>query len=400
MKSCFYFYVAIVLAGSILPGQSFCQIKYQINLADNFNKKSTIKLSSVANRIKYIPLETNPDCILGRDYKVELTEKYIFIFDYLNLYRFSITGKFLNKIGYKGRGPGEYMRLGAGFAIDDIQKEVFLLDFERKKILVYKYDGTFLRDLKLQFIGQFISHINRKYIIHNNMFYNFFANNKPTFELEVIDFEGNQINQFESTLDRNKKYGLLLYPPHFFQYYNLTYYKTPLNDTIFCFASPREKNPYAIVSTGKYKRDEKDSDFRAGEFVTNERSIVVVSVEENNQYVFVIYVKGEEYRFVYNKNTKEGTNVYIGLKNLIENKREANYTKGLVNDLDGGFPFWPRKIQNDSILIDYRDAYEFKFLDDNWFRGKEILNKNQMEKLKKFSKTIDEMGNPVIIIAK
>ncbi|MCG8306141.1 MAG: 6-bladed beta-propeller [Cytophagales bacterium] len=400
MKIYLYLFVSIMLAGTILPDLSFCQIKYQINLADKVNEKGEAKLNSIASNIEYIPLETNPDCLLGSDYKFELTEQYIFVFDYVNLYRFSISGKFLNRIGRQGKGPGEYIRLGADFAIDNSKKEVFLLDFRGRKILVHKYDGTFLRALKLQFSGQFMALLNEKFIIHNNNNYNRFSKNNPTYELEVINYEGKAVNLFESTLDPSEKYGLSLHFPHFYEFNNSAFYKNPFNDTIYCFRRANEMNPYALINVGKYERDKKQSDFRAGAYIRDESSLIVSTIEENKQYMFISLIKGEEFRLVYDKDTKQCTNGHTGLKNLIEGKRGANYTKGLINNLDGGFPFWPREIHNDSILIDYRYAYEFKFLDNNWFRDKEVLNKDKMEKLKKLAGRIDELDNPVIVIAR
>ncbi len=387
MKKFFLFCSTIIIVTNLISLQSFCQPKYLINLAENLTNKGQINLSTIAESIEYIPLETYPDCILDQDYTIKLTDEYIFVDDFKNIYRFTRNGKFLNKIGKQGKGPGEYVRL-VGFEIDDSKKEVFLLDLIEHKVLVYNYDGAYLRKLKFQFSGLFMSSINGKYLIHNNMFYNHFTENKPTYDLEVVDFDGKKIHQFESTLDRSKKYGLTLIFPHFYNFNKQTYLKFPLNDTLFCFPIPWEKNAYAVLNSVKYKRDEKHADFRDGEFLEDNSSIVVTAVEESEHYMFISYTKKDVYRLVFDKNSKKSLNVFTGLSNLIETKKEANYTKGLVNDIDGGFPFWPQKIQ-DSIMIDFRYAYEFKYLNDNWFRKSNISDREQMKKLKEIAGTIN-----------
>jgi hypothetical protein len=400
MKKYIYSFVAISVCVYFIPTQSQSQIKYDIDISKFLKNEETVNLSDVAKTVEYIILETTPDCILDSDYKIEITSEYIFIFDYTNLYRFSNAGKFLNKIGKMGKGPGEYLRLGADFAVDDQNKEVFLLDFMGKKILVYQYDGSYLRDIKLDFSGQFMSLLDAKYIIHNNINYNRFSEREDTYELEILDSDGNKIKQLKSTLAKNLEYGMILYFPFFYQYDNKTLYKNPLNDTVYNLTNIRYE-PYGIISTGRYSRDHKKNDFNRGRYTVDRSSIIVTEVKESTKYLFITYAfEGAVHRLLFDKNANKSTNIVTRIKNLIEERRESTYTKALTNDIDGGFPFWPRKIQNDSILVDIRYAYEFKLLDDNWFRNKSILNEDKRDNLKKLSKKVNESDNPILIIVR
>lgn len=401
MKTTYFLFVTFMVTVAFASIPCYSQIKYKINLSDNFNKNEKIELSSIAKSIEYVPLETTPDCILDSDYKVDLTNEYIFILDYINLYRFSRSGKFLNKIGRRGKGPGEYVRIGATFVINDNNNEVFLLDCGGDKILVYTYEGKFKRNIKLQYHSYYMSSILNKYLIHHNVYYNRFSKNTPTYEFEVLNFEGKKINQLESTADRSKKYGLSPLFPQFYHYNNLTQYKHPLNDTIFSFREPNKKIPYAILSPKKHKRDveQRDYDFKSGK-INDEKSILVSLIQENSHHMFIELTKGYElYRLLYNKETEKCINSFTGLPNYIDKKREATYTKGIVNDIDGGFPFWPSHIQG-SMMIDFRYAYEFQFLDNEWFNGKVIRNEQLNANLRRISKTINESDNPVLVIVK
>lgn len=394
-----FLYIIIILSGVLYPSQLSGQIKFDINIPDYINREEKVKLSSVVRNIEYIVLETTPECLLDKDYKIELTNEYIFIFDYLNLYRFSNTGKFLNKIGRMGRGPGEYLRLGADFAVDDVKKEVYLLDFFGNKILVHQYDGTYLREIKLQFSGQFMSLLSNNHLVHHNIGYTYFSRNEDTYELEILDTQGKGINRLKSTLSENRRYGMILIFPFFYHFNNKTLYKNPFNDTVYNLTI-NNYEPYGIVSSGKFARDSRHDDFQKGGYNTDEKSIIVTGMAESQRYLFISYVRGSGQRLLFDKNTNKSVHVVTGLKNLIEEGRETSYTKGLVNDIDGGFPFWPQKIVNDSILIDIRYAHEFKLLDESWFSNKEILYQNRSDNLKEITKKINQFDNPILIIAK
>ena len=86
--------------------------EYKINLYEACkNKLSEIPISQFAEDVEFIPLETTDDCLIGDACIVSsITQKDIFIFDYERCYHFDRDGKFLNTIGAKGNGPGEYTK--------------------------------------------------------------------------------------------------------------------------------------------------------------------------------------------------------------------------------------------------------------------------------------------------
>ena len=79
----------------------------ELDIAGALKNKKEIKLSQIAESIQYIPLETNPRCILGKIRKVHLAGALIFVSDLKDLSIFNTKGQFINRISKNGRGPGE-----------------------------------------------------------------------------------------------------------------------------------------------------------------------------------------------------------------------------------------------------------------------------------------------------
>jgi len=115
------------------------------------NKK--IYLSDVFKHVKTIILETNKDVLLGKVNSIQVYEDKIFILDKIvskGLYLFNKNGKFIQRIGNIGEGPGEYVRPN-DFTIDKKNKLIYVLDSYTQNIL--KYDlltGKYVSDIRLK----------------------------------------------------------------------------------------------------------------------------------------------------------------------------------------------------------------------------------------------------------
>ncbi|MCM1109057.1 MAG: 6-bladed beta-propeller, partial [Clostridium sp.] len=110
--------------------------------------------SLINTKRRYLPLETTEECLIGRIDKLETDGTDIFVFDETNnrALRFSqVDGRFLNKFGCKGRGPGEYTSL-TDMAINRKNKEISLLDYQGRKLLHFNYEGKLLRETPLYYL--------------------------------------------------------------------------------------------------------------------------------------------------------------------------------------------------------------------------------------------------------
>jgi hypothetical protein len=109
--------------------------------------------SDFEETVRYIPLETNEDVIIDEKRRilyfsdsriVVLNEKKgdVFVFDG--------QGKIVSHFNHRGQGPGEYWNLqihpyGTVAVYDEINREIFVLEYKRGNCNVYSEDGRHLR---------------------------------------------------------------------------------------------------------------------------------------------------------------------------------------------------------------------------------------------------------------
>lgn len=106
------------------------------NVAVEFN--NTINpLAENISSIELIPLETDSEHLVGGVTDLTIAGDSYIVMDLINnnIFRYSADGKFLGRIGQKGNGPEEFIR------INDIQYRdgnlcVFSTPFETSKILI------------------------------------------------------------------------------------------------------------------------------------------------------------------------------------------------------------------------------------------------------------------------
>lgn len=107
--------------------------------------KEEINLSEFVDSVKYIPLQTDDNSIVGRVYSVTIKENFIYVLDISDIDRqvifvFDKDGNFVSKLDKYGRGPGEYSYL-MGFIVDDNEEYVEVISFlggGEARVLKYK----------------------------------------------------------------------------------------------------------------------------------------------------------------------------------------------------------------------------------------------------------------------
>ena len=110
-----FFMRMILILGVMVLGFTACSNKKTVNpnpvVRDNIihlstaikNVREEMMLSELVDSVSYIPLETNPNCMLGNYQRLTFSPQYIF---YLN-YCFDWNGQFLFRIGSQGQGACE-----------------------------------------------------------------------------------------------------------------------------------------------------------------------------------------------------------------------------------------------------------------------------------------------------
>ena len=120
---------------------------YRIPLEEALKAPRQLESRNYIDHIEYIPLETTDSCFISDIYKIERWKDRLYISDMSeNLYLFSAEGKFIRKIGTKGRGAGEYNAL-TDFAVDQENGDIFLVAWG--KTMVYDTLGQLKRSFEV-----------------------------------------------------------------------------------------------------------------------------------------------------------------------------------------------------------------------------------------------------------
>jgi hypothetical protein len=377
MKTTFFSLLVIIILSPSCKNSSqiTTNLPYHINLEKSINNEKPLPLSSIGKKIEYIPLETNPECLIKRVSNISVTDSFIVVSDNnLGLLLFSIKGKYLRKIGNIGRGPDEYPNVN-DFIVDNNQKEIYVLS--TREVNVYDFNGQFKRDFKLDFpCEQIIMDENDDLIIHR---YNSAQpTTNPVYSWYIYDKSGIVLQKIENTLKRVNG-GVTVPMSPLYVYNGTTHFMEFGIDTLYNY-SRNEKIPYAVFNLGKMKHP---VDPTLSESLKNKNWIWISYIRETKDLLLISVWKGSRtiLKCVYNKTTS-------AFAVLNEN--------GFTNDIDDGINFWPIMITNDNLMIDYIDAFDLI----TYTKNNQANNKKQSIRLKEIADQLSETSNPVIIIVK
>ncbi|MCZ2647279.1 6-bladed beta-propeller, partial [Bacteroides fragilis] len=299
-----------------------------INLSEDVSTVPSLLLSEAAEKLEIVPLEMTDESVLSDITEMQVTDHNIWI-DHgreFYIYRFSRTGKFLNRIGSIGQGPGEYVNY-LTFLVDEDKKEVYIFS-TNNGVLVYDFEGGFKKQISdfQTMVGMFSS-IYKQYILNDHKFFaiqNFglyrsvdkdslwsFVSlddnfqKKRLFKNPVHVGKEEQIIANRANMDRMVNYWME-YLTSVDIYNGQLTLKYPDTDTIYCYddATNQLLPQYAIFT------DEEKGDYEATHLWFKDRKAFdyfsIFSYYPTKDFVYLIGSKGEEvYTYCYNK--KDGS---------------------------------------------------------------------------------------------
>lgn len=361
-------------------------LPYLINIEKNLTDTKSIPLSSIGKQLEYIPLETNPNCMLQSIQHISFNEDFMFIADYTKILQFDRKGKFLKQIGANGRGPGEYYGI-TGFCVDQKNKKLLVNSYNGRKILEYDFDGSYTKSIDQPWRSyQFIVYDTTGFIFH------FTNDNDSTvyskYNFYITDHELNPIYKIKRCFIRKSNIAAREIPLYYF--HNTLHFKQYTVDTLYTLENEKPK-PYAIFRLGKSKLDPNIM------FDGRNPNVAEMIKEIANYFEISKILETENYLF---------TNIAFGVadssKHCIFNKQSAETMiiedEGIRNDIDGGIRFWPKYIYNDNILVDYVDAFKFLNMLNNRDLNNSEQGKNRNDQFEILTKKIIETSNPVLIL--
>lgn len=112
-----------------------------------------VEIDSLIEDYYFVQLETTTESLVGEVENILFEDNFLYVFDkkYNFVLQFDNLGNFVKKIGKKGRGPGEYIKI-YDIALNKEKKELSLLDLDGRKILYYDDNGNFKREIPLYYL--------------------------------------------------------------------------------------------------------------------------------------------------------------------------------------------------------------------------------------------------------
>ena len=400
-----------------------------INLSEDVSTVPSLLLSEAAEKLEIVPLEMTDESVLSDITEMQVTDHNIWI-DHgreFYIYRFSRSGKFLNKIGSIGQGPGEYTTYST-FLVDEDKKEVYIIA-NTNGVLAYDFEGNFKRKIvDIQMILQLFSSPYDQYILNNQKFFatQNFGLYRPidkdslwSFVSLGDDFQKKkyfknpahvgreeQIIANRANMDRMVNYWRE-YLTSMDTYNAQLTLKYPDTDTIYCYddATNQLSPQYAIFT------DEEKGDYEATHLWFKDRKsfdyFSIFSYYPTKDFVYLIGSKGEEvYTYCYNK--KDGS---VRLQ-----KRQSTITERDVP----WFSFPLRQMKRDFVLdndlgggdftVDSRSSgkYWIDILepsgDENWIdidqiKSSTVIDESKKKELIQVLENVTEDSNPILLIA-
>lgn len=309
-----------------------------LNLAKAVTQSpKTVLMSELASDVRYFPLETTDNCLLGNECSIIYAGNSIIAGDAQtrSFYRFDKNGKFMNKIGRQGQGPEEYA-VGLLFFTDPDNQKLYVQDFQ--DIICYGFNGKFLRRIPAPHLNMGTGAVDGQ----GSILYcdnNYFMRKDNPQQLFLIDENGKKLKIWKGYMEPGKKYGVNLSTRDvMYCYGGDIYFKPALENLIYKIDANRKK-----TLAWKFDCSGKDVDVSANEIDPGKRfqSIAVQQVFESDRYFFVLYVlKNESFVGLYDKQKKSFSNVIIkddlaagfdftppgtGLRNQLANARMVGY---------------------------------------------------------------------------
>lgn len=400
-----------------------------INLSEDVSTVPSLLLSEVAEKLEIVLLEMTDQSMLGEIRRIQVTDHNIWI-DHgreFYIYRFSRSGKFLNKIGSIGQGPGEYTTYST-FLVDEDKKEVYIIA-NTNGVLAYDFEGNFKRKIvDVQIILQLFSSVYDQYILNNQKFFatqNFglyrpidkdllwsFVSLSDDFQKKKYFKNPAHVGKEEliianrANMDRMVNYWRE-YLTSMDTYNAQLTLKYPDTDTIYCYddATNQLLPQYAIFT------DEEKGDYEATHLWFKDRKAFdyfsIKSYYPTKAFIYLVGSKGEEvYTYCYNK--KDGS---VRLQ-----KRQSAITERDVP----WFSFPLRQMKRDFVLdndlgggdftVDSRSSgkYWIDILepggDENWIdidqiKSTTVIDESKKKELIRVLESATEDSNPILLIA-
>lgn len=379
-------YAKIYLICVFLYTVVFSFAQNQLITIDLTKAKEATPMSKLFDKVEYVALETNKNCLLKPTAAYYVTKDYIIAMNiFYNTYLFDRkTGKYIREIGSEGGGPEEYQGFMLYYnGLDEKKNVIYAVEHEQWK--GYDIETGKMCDLikKPVWKGDLIN-IPAPFSIDNNRYIGTVVAESIEEEKSMVTFDrkGAVDKIYPKTASSNvlRFSGLGI----FYKYSGNNYfYETCFSDTVY-YICDNKLLPHIIFKTGNRKDVyERSNDTK---YVSDQKSIT--NVCETNHFVFFNYILGHDQRTIYNGvYDKYNKTVYIA---QTKNINERHY--GYVNDIDGLSAFSIKGMNSQNEVYGPLDAEILSnYLDSDALK--------MSERARKLVANLQEDDNPILVIA-
>lgn len=352
MKQIFFYIFTFLFIGCTSKKAEILKhdiIEFDVKIPDDLHVKRQINISSIADSISYISLETSPNCLISEIKEVQQNSDKLFIRSKNGeLFCFSKSGKFLNKIGRKGKGPKEYYFL-LDYVISD--SFVYILDYSQR-IALYDHAGKFKEYLKTT------KQASRMMLLTKNNIACYvpdsqFKSEEKIYNWLIIDSKGDSIGIIDTPHLRNNSEGKKSISNHFaltsFSSQHPFTFKEAFNDSLYFIESSLLKiKPFAHINQGIHKINF-ESTFE--QVANSKHNMRINNIVDIPGYIFISYI------CMCNGNNQTHHAVYDKQEELFSNLSDQNNEEKIVNDLNPGLNFNILSCISQNQLVGYIDAY-------------------------------------------
>ncbi len=349
-----------------------------IDLTGEIKKQKDIKLSDIATDIRYVKLEGTPECFIQQVESAVVNENHFLILDQMSgkILLFSADGKFLRSISRPGKGPGEYTR-HPQISFDPSGSKIYILSF--KKLDMFTLDGTWTGSIPMDPSPDQVIDLGDKFLL--TFPYPSSINNED-FHFSLLDKKGNLVRKFFKWENFKANSQDARYLTRVRLYRDTLLYKNKYCDTLYGITKNLEVVNRWVISQRTPQNPSNPNDeftgFRPGGFA------------ETPDYFFcVASLDRIMHPFMYDK--KSGEVLYFPYDKEL-------YGYGLVNDLDGGAPFWLGSyINGKSYSFDYPHKIKLT-VEITLARNIPVKYPDKKQKLIELINSITEEDNQILTI--
>lgn len=398
---------APAIPDSLPPGFRFQEdrsvdLQYPPKIIDisNFqNTKKNFKLSDLIHEIKYIPLEDVPNKTnyTSFGFTPKLADNYVLIKSGFSLYLFNRDGSFKDVVcespnGYvetSGKNDIQTATISSVSSAKGVWGDVWTIenklfyryaDNEAKRYFLISYDmdspqnaislptdekkylvtgkGEIQTSLGIAREERFSEYIP----LSNDSYAGINRKTKSAMNGQLMtsfNMNGDTLSNFpDYETISNYSHSVMRgnFPQFIYQYGNTTTFYNAFNDTVYRIVPPNRMIPSFILNFGEYKIETQEG-FTPGQDISSK--LYIKDFFETTKYIYIKLIQGydspnnrkdKSIKIYYAIYEKESGRLYelpvnpTGYYGVFEGGQSYDIPQGIVNDIDGGFLFWPQNV--------------------------------------------------------